>query len=209
MIWKTSNYKECFRFEADYCFPKREPSAGGTTVCHNSCIERGTAMTQPMLRARLLFAAWIFVILFSAAAFADRERTQVGHNITIGAGEELSEATCFGCSIRVRGRVLGDVTTFGGSVVLEDQAQVGGDISTFGGDIRIDKEAKVGRDVTVFGGRVRRDPDSSVGGDVTSMGGPGWVVLIFLFPLIFLGCFVALIVWLIRRITRPSIPAAA
>jgi flagellar biogenesis protein FliO len=48
-----------------------------------------------------------------------------------------------------------------------------------------------------------------VGGDVTTMGGPGWMFLIFLAPLIFLGAFVALIVWLIRRLMRPSVPAAA
>lgn len=135
--------------------------------------------------------------------------TQVGNNINIGADEEVSDATCFGCSIRVRGHVSGDVTAFGGSVVVEDQGQVGGDATVFGGDIRIDKEAKVARDVTVFGGRIRRDPASTVGGDVTTMGGPGWIVLIFLVPLIFLGLFVALIVWLIRRLTRPSVPAAA
>jgi hypothetical protein len=101
------------------------------------------------------------------------------------------------------------VTTFGGSIVVEEQGQVGGDATTFGGDIRIAKEVKVGGDVTVFGGRIRRDPAASVGGDVTTMGGPGWIVLIFLFPLLFLAAFIALLVWIIRRIMRPSVPAAA
>jgi hypothetical protein len=133
----------------------------------------------------------------------------VGHNINVGPDEEVSEATCFGCSIRVRGHVFGDVTTFGGSIIVEEQGQVDGDATTFGGDIRIAKEVKVGRDVTVFGGRIRRDPAASVGGDVTTMGGPGWIVLIFLFPLLFLAAFIALLVWIVRRIMRPSVPAAA
>lgn len=61
----------------------------------------------------------------------------------------------------------------------------------------------------MFGGRIQRDPAATVGGDVTTMGGPGWMVLIFLTPLIFLGLFVALIVWVIRRLLRPAVPVAA
>jgi cytoskeletal protein CcmA (bactofilin family) len=162
-------------------------------------------MTCRMHRLRLLAASLVFSVGFSTAAFADgdHDRTQVGHNITVGPGEEISEATCFGCSVRVRGQVSGDVTTFGGSIIIEGQGQVGGDATTFGGDIRLDKEVKVHGDVTVFGGRVRRDPAATVGGDVTNMGGPGWIVLIFVIPLFFVGLFVWLIVWLVRLLLRP------
>jgi len=166
-------------------------------------------MTYDVRRLGVLSTGLIFFVALSTAAFANHDRTQVGHTISVGPDEEVSDATCFGCSIRVRGRVTGDVTAFGGSIVIEDQGQVNGDATVFGGDIRIDKAAKIARDVTVFGGRIRRDPASSVGGDVTTMGGPGWIVLIFLVPLIFFGLFVALIVWLIRRLTRPSVPAPA
>ena len=38
--------------------------------------------------------------------------------------ERVSDATCFGCTIHVRGHVMGDVTAFGGSIVVEDQGQV-------------------------------------------------------------------------------------
>ena len=41
------------------------------------------------------------------------------------------------------------------------------------------------------------------------MGGHGWIFLIFLTPLIFLGLFLALTVWLIRRLLRPSVSATA
>src|ERR1700751_2045449 len=168
-------------------------------------------MTYDLRRLPLLSAGLIFMVAVSSTAFADRERdrTHVGNNITIGPDEEVSEATCFGCSIRIRGHVSGDVTAFGGSVVVEDQGQVNGDATVFGGDLRIDKDAKIARDVTVFGGRIRRDPASTVGGDVTNMGGPGWMFLIFLAPLIFLGLLIALIVWLIRLVMRPRVPAAA
>ena len=161
----------------------------------------------------LVFAPLLLTAACSTAAFADdnsHDRTQVGHNITIGPDEEVSEATCFGCSIRIRGHVSGDVTSFGGSIVIEDQAEVDGDATTFGGSVRLDKEVKVGGDVTVFGGRVRRDPGASVGGDVTNMNTPGWIILIFVLPLIVFGAFMALIAWLIwRLVRRPSLPATA
>lgn len=166
-------------------------------------------MALNVRRLRFLSAGVIFLVALSSGAFADRDRTQVGHTINIGPDEEVGDATCFGCSIRVRGHVSGDVTAFGGSVVVEDQGQVGVDATVFGGDIRIDKAAKIARDVTVFGGRIRRDPAATVGGDVTTMGGPGWIFLIFLAPLIFIGLFIALIVWIIRRLLRPSVPLAA
>lgn len=158
-----------------------------------------------------LSALLFFMFSLSPSAFADssHERTQMGQNITIGPDEEVSEATCFGCSIRVRGHVEGDVTTFGGSVVIEDQGEVDGDTTTFAGNIRLDKDVKVGGDVTVFGGRVSRDSSASVGGDVTNMNGPAWIFLIFVLPLIFLGAVIALLVWLLRKALRPAVPATA
>jgi len=162
-------------------------------------------------RLRLLLPCLLACLFLSITAFAvsNHERTQAGRNITVGPGEEVSEATCFGCSIRVRGQVSGDVTAFGGSVIIEDEGQVDGDVTTFGGGIRLSKEVNVKGDVTVFGGRIQRDPAATVGGDVTNMGGPGWVVLIFLAPFVFFGLFVALIVWVIRRLLRPAAPVTA
>jgi len=160
---------------------------------------------------RLLFACLLFCGALAATAFADEdhERTRVGHNITIGPGEEVNEATCFGCSVRVRGHVTGDVTVFGGSISVEDQGQIGGDATTFGGSVRLEKDAKISGDLTVFGGRIHRDPAAAVGGDVTNFGGPGWIVLIVGIPLVLFGGLVALVVWLVRRLLRPSMPATA
>jgi cytoskeletal protein CcmA (bactofilin family) len=159
-----------------------------------------------MLLACLLFCAGIAT---AARGDAARDLTQVGSNITVGPGQEVGEATCFGCSIRVRGRVAGDVTAFGGSIVVEDEGQIGGDATTFAGSIRLGKEVKVRGDVTVFGGRIQRDPAAAISGDLTTMGGPGWMIVIVLAPFIIFGLFVALIVWVIRRVLRPSVPATA
>jgi hypothetical protein len=156
-------------------------------------------------------ACLFFLVALSTLAFANggSDRTQVGHDITIGPNEEVSDATCFGCSVRVRGHVASDVTVFGGSIVVEEQGQIGGEAVVFGRGIRLDKEAKVGGDVTVFGGQVRFDPTATVGGDVTNFGGSIWLFLIFGLPLVFLGGVIALIVWIVRRLIQPSVPATA
>lgn len=159
------------------------------------------------LMAPLLCLALAAAVSPLAIADSTPDRTQIGHDISVGPGEELSEATCFGCSVRIRGHVSGDVTTFGGSILVEDHGQVGGDATTFGGDIRLDKNVSVHGDVAVFGGRIRRDPAATVGGDVTNLG-PGWIVLIFALPLAFVGLFVALVIWLIMHLLRPAAPPA-
>jgi hypothetical protein len=155
-------------------------------------------------------AVLLCMMAVSRAAFADsgHERTQFGRDIVVGPNEEVGNATCFGCTIRVRGRITGDAVTFGGNIVVEDNGQIAGDATMFGGGLRLGKGVAVNGDVTVFGGRIRRDPAATVHGDVTVFGRI-WLFLIFGLPLVLLGAFVALIVWLVRRLLRPAVPAAA
>jgi hypothetical protein len=152
----------------------------------------------------------LFVAALCGAAFADgpHERAQFGHDIYVGPDEEVTEVTCMGCNVRIRGKVQGDVTTFGGNIAVEDEGDVGGDTTAIGGSVRLDKGASV-KEVTVFGGRLRRDPSATVNGDVTALSGAVWLLLIFGLPLVLLGAFVALIVWLVRRLTRPKVPITA
>lgn len=164
---------------------------------------------------RLGFLASLLVCALSlplasgtSAAEASHDRTQVGRNIVVGADEQVGDATCFGCSIRVKGHVSGDVTAFGGSIVVEDQGQINGDTTSFGGDIRLENQVKVNGDVTVFGGHIRRDPGAIIGGSVTNMSGGGWILLIFVAPFLVFGLFVWFVVWVVRRLTRPAVPAA-
>jgi cytoskeletal protein CcmA (bactofilin family) len=153
----------------------------------------------------------LFFSVFSLAAFGgnSHDRTQFRNDITIGPNDEATEVTCFGCNVRVRGRVSGDVTTFGGSIQIEDQAEVNGDATSFAGGLRLDGGAKVDGDVTVFGGKLRRDSAASIGGDVTNFGGGFWVVLVFGLPLIILGALIALVIWLVRLMLRRGVPATA
>jgi hypothetical protein len=159
-----------------------------------------------------MFSCVLVAGALSSAAFADgaHDRTQFGHSITIGPGEEAADVTCFACSVRVRGHVAGDVTTFGGSIVVEDDGQISGDMTSFGGDVRLDKGVKVVGDVAVFGGRLRRDSEAVVSGDVTSFSGTGWLFLVFGLPLVMLGVLLTFMVWLVRRlVSRPATPVAA
>src|SRR5262249_45468208 len=103
----------------------------------------------------------------------------------------------------------GDVTTFGGSIILEDRGEIGGDVTAFAGDIRLGAATNAGGDVTVFGGQIRRDPAATIGGGVTSMTGKFWGVLSFMSPFVLLGVRIAFIVWLVRRMLRPAVPVAA
>lgn len=155
--------------------------------------------------ALLAFAALVCVLSIPAASESDR--TKVGHNITVAADEHVGDVTCFGCSIHVRGQVSGDLTAFGGSIVLEDQALVSGDATSFGGDIRLDRQVAVNGDVTALGGHVRRDSSASVGGSVTDMGGGRWILLIFCAPFIVFALFVWFVIWVVRRFTQRAVPA--
>ena len=152
----------------------------------------------------------VTALVVPALAQGSRDRTQFGHDIVVSSDETATEVTCFGCSVRVRGHVDSDVTTFGGSVLIESDGSVGGDTTTFGGDVRLDAGAKV-KDVSVFGGRVRRDPEAKVEGDVTNFAGGAalWLFVVFGLPFVLLGGLIALIVWLVRKYSRPSVPVAA
>lgn len=163
----------------------------------------------PNLRLIAIFVAAFFVLSLTSFAEGARDRTQFGSDITIGPGEQVSDATCFGCSIRVRGSVKTDATAFGGSIIVEDGGEVHGDVADFGKGVRLDKEARVGGEVTVFGGPLRREPGATIGGQITIFNGYFWLFLIFGLPFVILGGFIALMIWIVGRVTRPSVPVAA
>ncbi len=144
-----------------------------------------------------------------ALAIDSHERTQFGRDIVIEPNERVLDATCFGCSIRVRGHIATDATAFGGSVIVEEGGQVGTDATVFGGGVRLAANTKVGGGITVFGGGVERDPGATIGGDVDVFSSGLWLFLIFGLPFVFLGGLVALIVWVVRRFTQSSVPATA
>jgi len=146
--------------------------------------------------------------LSSLAAARSEDRFQMNRTLQIEATDHAGDVTCFHCSVYVRGEVRGDVTTIGGSVIVQDGGVVRGDVSSIAGDVRLSAKANIAGDVSSIAGDVRRDPHATIGGDVSSLSGGIWLVLIFGVPLALLGALIALITWLFRR-SRAPVPAAA
>jgi len=154
---------------------------------------------------RILFVV-LATLLISSQAFAksSSDYTQFGHDIRITEDQKAAEITCFACSVYVRGQVSGDITTFGGNIVLDQGAMVAGELTAFGGDVRAGDDTKIAGDLTILGGRFRRQPSTMVGGEVTVFQYRGLVWLILLSPFVVLAGIIALILWLVRRNRRPA-----
>jgi cytoskeletal protein CcmA (bactofilin family) len=157
-----------------------------------------------------LLVGFFTLTLLSAQALAKSgsDYTQFGHDIRIEADQKAGEVTCFGCSVYVRGQVAGDITTFGGNVVLEEGGMIAGEVTSFWGDVRAAGNTKLAGDITVMGGRLRRDPTAMVAGEVTTFQSHGLVLIILLSPFLVLAGIIALIIWLVRRNRQPN-PAMA
>jgi hypothetical protein len=159
------------------------------------------------LRAFCVVAIFL-VPSIKPAAQTSPDRVQFNRDIRIQPGEKVGDVTCINCSVYIRGQVSGDVTTIAGSVFAESGASIAGDVTAIGGNARLESGTQVTGDLTAIGGTLRRDPLASVAGNVATMGGHGWVFLIFLLPVLFLGGIIALIIWLIQRSRRPTtVPA--
>jgi hypothetical protein len=163
------------------------------------------------LPLRWFALAAIMCLLLSGVSIANDNPsyTQIGHDITIGPNQRAGDLTCVACSIHVHGQVAGDVTAVLGSITLADKAQVAGDVTAVGGNLRLDQAVKIAGDATVVGGNLHRDPEAAISGDVTTMGGEGWIVPIILAPFVLLGLLASLVVWLVQRVRRPSVPGVA
>ena len=148
-------------------------------------------------------------VLFSVAAVAQQSSDQVhiGRAIYVQPQDKAGDLVCVACSIYIRGQVTGDAVAVGGSVVLEQGAQIAGGVTTVVGDVRLQTGTHIAGDVVAVAGMVRREPESQIAGDVTSLGGAGWMLLILGAPLVLLGAFVTLIIWLFQR--RRPVAAAA
>jgi hypothetical protein len=161
---------------------------------------------MPTKSGRTILRILAVLVLLAAPALAQKgsDRVQFNHDISVEPGQKSGDLTCVNCSIFVRGQVAGDVTAVHGNVVVEQGSQVAGDVTVVLGDLRLESAAQVAGDVTTVGGTVRREPQANIAGDITSLSGAGWALLIVLLPLAFVGGIIALIVWLIVRIQKPT-----
>lgn len=158
-----------------------------------------------MFRSLISLSACALILLFVGDANADAnpEQFQMGHDIHVAADQTTGDLTCLNCSIYVRGKVSGDVFVLNGDVVVESGGQLAGDVSSLRGDVRVADGAQIAGDVAAIAGNVRKQPSAMIGGDVASLNGIGWVLLVFLVPIVILGGIIALVVWLVQRNRRP------
>jgi hypothetical protein len=92
-----------------------------------------------------------------------RELVQFGGEIVIGQDEEVEELVVLFGSVRMEGRVRGDMVVVGGSAVID--GAVDGDVVVPLGSLQLGPEAEVGGDLVVVLGEMTADPAASVGGE--------------------------------------------
>lgn len=99
-------------------------------------------------------------LVVEAGSVARQQLVALGRDLVV-RGEALEGVAAVNGSVRVEGRVEGDVVVLGGDVTLSDQARVGGDIF-------------------VLGGRLSAEAGSSIGGRSVSYPsvGAAWLVLL-------------------------------
>ena len=97
----------------------------------------------------------------SAPLTRGKDRMVVANSTVIKSDEVVKDLAVFGGSAEVYGRVSGDATVFGGSLVVQPGGSVEGDLSTFGGSVEVKDGARVVGEVTTFGGSVRRGAKAS------------------------------------------------
>jgi hypothetical protein len=97
----------------------------------------------------------LFVLLVSLLVFGlvtpilagDRTVVRIGRDITIDADERADDVVAIGGDIRIYGMVRGDAVAVGGSVYLEEDAEVHGDAVAVGGDIYEEEGSYVRGDI--------------------------------------------------------------
>ena len=128
-------------------------------------------MKVSLFRCLPIVVLALAVTVPSAFAKGSADYTQFVHDIRISADQKAGELTCFNCSVYVHGQVNGDITTFHGHIVIDQNAIVSGEVTSFLGEVRAASGAKIGGDATVFGSNLVLDQDAAVGGEATTFAG--------------------------------------
>ena len=153
---------------------------------------------------RLYLAHILFLLAAMAPTFAraDQDRASFGNDITIAEGQTADDVACAFCSVRVHGRVEGDVAVLFGTVSVDDNQTISGDVAILGGDLDLREQATVGGDVAIAAGTANVAEGAAIHGDRTVLPGRFWLLLPFAPILIVIGI-IWLIVYLVQRNRYP------
>jgi hypothetical protein len=148
---------------------------------------------------------FLLALLLPAALRADSDRVMVGEDIYVAEDEDLNDAVCVGCSIRIDGKVR-DAVAIGGSIEVageaHDAVSIGGGLDVRGkvtgdavvlfGSTRVREGGRIHGDAVSVLGSVRVQDSGSVGGDIVSS--ESWA------PIALSGVVIGLIIFLVAGI---------
>jgi hypothetical protein len=122
------------------------------------------------LRAYAL-SRFVLPLLLTVGALgqAPGNRSYVGEDIFVAAGQQVHNATCLFCSVQVEGDVTGHVFVLFGSVNVSGQVQKS--TTVIWGNAVVDAQARIGGDTTVLGGNAVYEADESLSGSAYVLGG--------------------------------------
>ena len=110
----------------------------------------------------------LFLVLAGLSHSAGN-RTYMGQDVFVAAGQQVHHAICVFCSVQVEGEVTGRVVVLFGS--LNVSGQVLGGAAVIGGNAVVDSQARVGGDVLVLDGNAVYETDEALSGNVVVLGG--------------------------------------
>jgi UDP-3-O-[3-hydroxymyristoyl] glucosamine N-acyltransferase len=96
-------------------------------------------------------------------------RTYIGQDVFVAAGQEVHNATCLFCSVQVEGDLTGRAIVLFGN--LNVSGQVRRSATIVGGNAVIDSQARIGGDTVVLGGNAVYESDESISGSAWVLGG--------------------------------------
>lgn len=88
-----------------------------------------------MPRVIVVALALLLPVAASAQTHDASDRVAFGSGVVVRPGEVVRDAVAFGGDTIVEGEVLGDAVAFGGSVLVRGRGRVHGDMTSFGGRI--------------------------------------------------------------------------
>ncbi|HTD96984.1 MAG TPA: hypothetical protein VK627_08640 [Edaphobacter sp.] len=118
-----------------------------------------------------LFRLLGLTLLLAPAALGQtpRNRTYVGQDVFVAAGQQVHNAICLFCSVQVEGDISGRVFVLFGS--LNVSGRVDHDATIVGGNAVVDSQARIGGDTVVLGGNAVYETDESISGRAFVLGG--------------------------------------
>lgn len=145
-----------------------------------------------------LAAALVLYAAAPALAQSQQNRVSVGDDITVSAGDYVTEVTCVFCSVHIHGDVKGNVAVVFGSVMLDAGHSIGGNVAVVGGDLNMGAGAEVGGNVALVAGDTNLAPGAEIHGSRAWLPSHAWLLAPLSPLLLFIGI-IWLIVYLVRR----------